>query len=176
MARCATCGAASIGAPVAKCQPAGRRLWHRSSGLLLALLLLAACAPEPLRTPPLTPAAVVPAAASAENPAALVEAERNAAATRDLSTLAALWAEDAQIVEWRGADADDAYRWQGREAILDRYRVAVFPAPPPPLDAPLGLAADVEGDAASLVNGVDTWQFAQRDGRWWITSLTIAAP
>lgn len=104
----------------------------------------------------------------------LVFAEGKAAATGDLSLLAALWADDAVIREARGADgpADD-YTWAGRDAILDRYIVAVFPNPPPLPDAPPAEAVSVDGARATLVHGVDTWAFVQRGDRWWIEGLTI---
>ncbi len=100
--------------------------------------------------------------------------ERNAAAAHDLLTLGALWAEDARITERRdAADASDDYTWQGREAILDRYEVAVFPNPPTPLDAPPDASVTIAGETATLVNGVDAWTFVWRDGRWWIAELVI---
>lgn len=157
---------------------------HRGpvSALLLLCLLcwvLAACgAPTPVRTratpepPALLPSAL--AASIADNPAALVTAERNAAAARDMATLAALWDANAQISEARGAlgPADD-YTWHGRDALLDRYAVAVFPNPPPPLTDVPDLHATITGDSATLQNGVDAWRFVRRDGRWWIEELVI---
>jgi hypothetical protein len=141
-----------------------------------ALLLLAACAPPATRPPLPAQATVTLPAAIAGDPAALVTAERNAAAARDLATLALLWDEEATLTEVRGAGGDDDYRWAGRAAILDRYEVAVFPAPPPPLDAPLVLAVAQNGDQATVLNGIDSWQFVRRDGRWWIASLVIGPP
>ncbi|MGL4650357.1 MAG: hypothetical protein ACRC1H_13195 [Caldilineaceae bacterium] len=143
---------------------------------LVLAMSVAACAPAPIRPQAAAPTPVPLDQAWTADPAALVTAERNAAAARDGATLAALWAEDAVILELRGAGDADDYRWVGRTAILDRYTVAVFPAPPPPLDAPLALTPQVEGDTATLVNGVDRWSFALRDGRWWITALEIGAP
>lgn len=186
---------ASIDARRPICQPAcqngqtSRALRAALPLVLFVLLALpAACAPAPQAMPTPTPAPAAPAAPNAASaasaagaawetdPVALVEAERNAAAARDAATLATLWAEDAVLVEHRGAGPTDDYRWQGRAAILDRYAVAVFPAPPPPLDGPLDAAAQIDGDRATLVNGVDRWRFAHRDGRWWITGLEIGAP
>ncbi len=148
--------------------------------LLVAAWLLAGCgAPAPVRlTPPAAaPGSTVPPLPAADfsaDPAALVIAERNAAAARDLATLATLWNADARLVEARGArGAQDDYTWQGRAAILDRYAVAVFPNPPPPWEDAPQLQATVTGDSATLQNGVDDWQFVRRDGRWWITELKI---
>ncbi len=142
----------------------------------LLALLIAGCAPAPVRTPPppLLPAAL--AAEQAADPAALVFVERNAAAARDLSTLAGLWAEDATLLELRGSGDADDYRWAGRAAILDRYVTAVFPVPPAPLQEPLAAQAEIAGNRATLRNGVDRWRFEWLDGRWWITALEIGTP
>jgi hypothetical protein len=87
-------------------------------------------------------------------------------------TLAAVAA--ARLVEARGAPgpADD-YTWQGRDAILDRYIVAVFPNPPPLLAVAPDVPLTVDGDSATLQHGVDTWHFVRRAGRWWIKELMI---
>lgn len=112
--------------------------------------------------------------ADEEAPALLVRAERAAAAQRDAAALALLWSDDARIVETRGTeDTTDDYTWQGRDAVLDRYRVAVFPSPPSPLpETPLP-APEFAGDRATLTHGADEWEFVRRDGRWWIAGLVI---
>ena len=105
--------------------------------------------------------------------------EREASITGDLPLLAALWVEDGRIVDGRGTeDTSDDYVWQGRDAILDRYRLAVFPAPPPPLAlTELGDATlTVYEDQATLINGGDHWQFVRQDGRWWLQELTYRVP
>lgn len=107
----------------------------------------------------------------------LIAAERAAAGAGDQATLAHLWDEDAQIVDGRGTPApDDDYVWPGRAAILDRYVLAVFPSPPPPLDGLDGLTMMVEGSEASAMHGGDRWRFIQRDGRWWISELVYSQP
>lgn len=101
-------------------------------------------------------------------------AERLAAGDGDLGLLRQLWAVDARIVDGRGTPEDsDDYVWAGRDAILDRYELAVFPAPPPPLDnAQLAaLAITVEGGTAQAELGVDRWRFVYRDGRWLLAEL-----
>ena len=66
---------------------------------------------------------------------ALIQSERESAIAGDLATLPTLWTEDARIVDGRGTeDEADDYVWQGRDAIMDRYELAVLPAPPPPFD------------------------------------------
>jgi hypothetical protein len=104
----------------------------------------------------------------------LVLVEREASIQGNLPLLASLWAEDGRIVDGRGsAEEDDDYVWNGRAAILDRYRLAVFPAPPPPLTAAelANATPAVDGDSATLINGGDRWRFVQRNGRWWLYEL-----
>ena len=99
--------------------------------LILLAFWLTACTrtAPPLPTTPLTATAPPLAAATltaAQALPALVLAERTAAGARDLATLRQLWAEDARIVDSRGTpDPADDYIWNGRDAILDRYGIAV---------------------------------------------------
>lgn len=103
---------------------------------------------------------------------ALILAERTAARERDLTALAQLWAHDARIIDYRGTgDPAVAYVWQGRDAILDRYVLAVFPAPPPPLTAPLDLTVEQQGDSATATLNNDRWRFTFAEGRWWLQEL-----
>jgi hypothetical protein len=157
----------------------GRRL-----GVLLvyfALLLplaaaIAGCQRSPARaqpTPPATAAAPAFVTAAAETAILqLIAAEREASRTGDLPLLTQLWAEDARIVDTRGTeDAGDDFVWPNRAAILDRYVVAVFPAPPPGLNAPPQPAITAAGSEVQAVNGQDVWRFVNEDGRWWIAEL-----
>ena len=144
---------------------------------LLVLLLLAGCTAAPPRLPSTpTPVPAAPPAFVTLPPAEaipqLIAAEREASRRGDLPMLAQLWAEDARIVDSRGTDdpAGD-FIWPDRAAILDRYTLAVFPAPPPALEGLPTPTITVEGDIAQAVNGRDRWQFIQRDGRWWIAEL-----
>lgn len=145
--------------------------------LLAAAALLTGCtriAPPPALAP--VPTAAVPAFVTlpaAESLPALVQAERAAASARNAAILRQLWAEDAQIVDRRGTlDPADDYVWRGRAAILDRYALAVFPAPPPPFATAPALTATLHGDAATAMLGADAWRFSFRDGRWWLQELT----
>lgn len=135
-----------------------------------------------LPSPPIATASPPPPAVvsnvTADTLPTLVLVEREASIKSNLPLLASLWAEDGRIVDGRGsAVTGDDYVWNGRAAILDRYRLAVFPAPPPPLSATelAGAAPVVEGDSATLINGVDRWRFVQRDGRWWLQELVYDA-
>lgn len=151
--------------------------WSLPAFCFLSAVLLAGCsAPSrPLPTPAPTPAPPAMAAApAAQALPSLVMAERQASASGDLAALAQLWAADARILDGRGTpDPADDYIWAGRAAILDRYRLAVFPSPPPLLAASDLQTATVqlEGDQAALTRDGDRWRFVQRDGRWWLLEL-----
>ncbi len=157
----------------------GRQLLQ--CGLLVcALLLLSACS-APLVAPAPTPGATVSPPAVAFLPAeqalpGLVAAEREASIAGDPATLATLWSADSRIVDGRTtAASDDDYVWDGRDAILDRYVVAVFPNPPPPASFE-ALEITVAGQEATGVNGGDRWRFTFADSRWWLTTLTYQQP
>jgi hypothetical protein len=155
----------------------------------LGLWLLVACGPSAaplpaeLSTPGAAPPAVelppVVAGEPAEAIPWLIRAEREAASQGDLGRLAALWAADGRAIDRRGRppnglDAAHDYVWTGRDAVLSRYVVAVFPHAPPPLapDALDGLPLQVEGETVYAANGLDRWRFAWREGRWWIQELS----
>lgn len=175
------------------CDAAGRRGAHSISGSgairqavtrlallgLIVAVLCGACAPAAVRPAALPlPTAAPPHEVFTDAPVALpalLLAERNAAAARDLPALAALWAEDGSVHETRAtASPADDYHWQGRDAVLNRYAVAVFANPPAPLEAAPVFTPTLSGSEATVVLGVDSWTFVQRDGRWWIQELVIA--
>src|SRR3954453_14782389 len=125
---------------------------------LLVLFLLAGCTRSPARISPTampsgtatgTPTAAPPAFVSAPAEEAipqLIAAEPAASPRGDLALLAQLWAPDARIVDTRGSgDPADDFVWPNRKAILDRYVVAVFPAPPPVFDGLPAPALSVQG-------------------------------
>jgi len=144
-------------------------------------LIVAGCTPThvaPATPPPptLDPTTIAFASEDGEIAAPLlVQAERNAAAAGDMALLAALWTNNARIVEARDpTDESDDYTFAGRQAVLDRYLVAVAQNRPTPLDTPPSAPVTVAGETATMINGVDTWTFVLREGRWWIHSLVIA--
>jgi len=152
------------------------RIARNSKVFWVSLCLLAACTREaPASLSPMPPA--LPTLAAAYQPAdealpALVLAERAAARAGDLALLAELWADDATLVDRRGTDSPaDDLRWVGRAAILDRYQLAVFPAPPPPFAATPTLAFQLDGQHAHATLGHDRWRFLWKDGRWWLQEL-----
>jgi hypothetical protein len=147
-------------------------------------LLLAACGSvgqlpaSPIATASPPPPSFVNEVTASTLPT-LVIAERDASIEGNLPLLASLWAENGRIVDGRGStEDDDDYVWAGRAAILDRYRLAVFPAPPPALTPPEldDAILTVEGDSATLLNGGDRWRFVLQDGRWWLQELVYSAP
>lgn len=112
---------------------------------------------------------------ASESLPALIQAERQASIYGDLELLALLWAEDARIIDGRGsAVIDDDYIWSGREALLDRYTVAVFPNPPPPLTEPLDLVFEYDETEGTALNAIDRWIFVKAEGRWWLSELTYS--
>jgi hypothetical protein len=156
---------------------------RRCALLLLLLWLTAACAGPVQRISAVpTPVVVVPEFVSA--PAdqaipALVAAERAAAREADAELLALLWDADAVIIDGRAtADEGDDFRWVGRAAILDRYALAVFPSPPPPLEESTLRAGRlvVTDTVATLEIAGDRWRFVHRDGRWWLAELAYSRP
>lgn len=143
------------------------------------MLALAACmsppTPAPATLPPPQPSPTLAATGDiATALQTLILDERAAAIAGDAATLAALWAANAVIVDGRAtADPADDYTWRGQAAILDRYHLAVFPAPPPPL-APTDLAGaiiEIAGTEATVRLGGDHWRMALIDGRWQLLEL-----
>jgi hypothetical protein len=148
---------------------------------MAATLLLGGCqrswvrpaAPAELLAPPSLPAEVEQAAADALP--ALILAERAASIAGDEETLRVLWLPDATIIDGRGtADTSDDFRWQGWPALRSRYRLAVFPAPPPPLDRADDGTLVETGVRAGYQRSGDQWTAVQRDGRWWLESLAYS--
>lgn len=146
--------------------------------LIFMSMALNACTRAPGYMHFATPAPSIAAVAFGDTPieialSALIIEERTAARERDLATLAQLWAHDARIVDGRGTDDPAAaYVWQGRDAILDRYVLAVFPAPPPPLTEPLDLVVEQQDDSATATLNNDRWRFTFAEGRWWLQELS----
>ena len=131
----------------------------------------------------------------------LVALEREAANRSNLLLLNQLWDTEGQVIDGRGTvTPEDDYRWRGQRAVLDRYRVLVFPNPPPLRTAlPRLLLQPIAEQsleknrtdtfervgsihlkngqtqivATDLDNG-DDWQFVFHHGRWWLLVLRYA--
>jgi hypothetical protein len=158
--------------------------WLRRALCCCALVgLSAGCTtlpPPPAWTPIAPPPSTTVAGAARPAPAAIRElllTERQAAIAGDLPALAEIWAIEGRVVDSRGTvDPADDYLWPGRAAVLDRYVVAVFPNPPPPLTLPADLFIEMDGDVAIVRHGGDRWRFVQQNGRWWIAELIYNQP
>lgn len=168
-------------APISSIAPSRpkRQAWGVLALALLAAIM-AGCARAPVSASALrlaTPPPLNAPNAAEEAIPFLIAAEREAARRGDRAMLAQLWAVDALIIDGRGTtDPSDDYHWPGRAAILDRYVLAVFPNPPPPLDGVDALEIMVAGTEAVAVNGGDHWRFVHEDGRWWISELVYSRP
>jgi hypothetical protein len=163
------------------------------SGLLLTLVALGAChAQRPVSSlgerPTQASYTPTPQPATAEEAIRqLVVLEGRNLVSQDIEGLMDLWAEDGTVTDAKHTPddpADDA-RWEGRDAIRERYVVLVFPGNPQTAGDP-NIAITIEGEddgaTATAVGtstiggevspGGDRWTFVKRDGRWWISSLT----
>jgi len=149
--------------------------------LVFVALALAACG-GPTPAPTATP--MIPAFADDESAIRwLLEAESRGVVNMDMDLLSAIWAEDAVVTDAKHTpeDPSDDARWQGVDAVLDRYVTLVFPGHPTSA-APMDVQITIEGDTATAISttrindelspGGDRWTFVKRDGRWYIQSLT----
>jgi ketosteroid isomerase-like protein len=157
--------------------------------VLLVLVVLGACTnPEASSSLGVRPTAPVRTrtpqpASNDEAIRQLILLEGQGVVSQDIDGLMALWAPDAVITDAKHtpANPDDDARWQGRDAIRERYVVLVFPGNPASAEAK-DIQIVIDGDraiATSTTNiggetspGGDRWAFAKREGRWWITELT----
>lgn len=157
--------------------------------ILLVLVGLGACSvtrptstlgPRPTNTP--RPPLIQPAS-DEEAIRQLIRLENQMVVAQDIAGLMELWAPDAVVTDAKHtpANPDDDARWRGRDAIRERYVVLVFPGNPTSAGA-TDIQITIEGDTASATSttviggevspGGDRWDFAKRNGRWWITGLT----
>ncbi len=147
--------------------------------LILSLILLpTACTPSPFPTP-------MPTSSPQQDEEAiraLLQAEAQGVATRDMELLAQLWTEDAQVTDAKHTpdNPQDDTHWQGLDAVLDRYVTLVFPGNPTVAEH-TELKITLEGDRAVVVSATrigdeyapagDRWVLVRREGRWYIQSL-----
>jgi len=113
----------------------------------------------------------------------LILLEGQGVVSQDIGGLMNLWAPEAIIADAKHTpdNPNDDARWRGRDAIRERYVVLVFPGNPN-VDSPADISVVIDGDKATATSttqigaetspGGDRWDFAKRDGRWWITGLT----
>lgn len=163
------------------------------SGLLLILVAVGACnAQRPASSLGARPTRAnytpTPQPATAEEAIRqLVVLEGRGLVSQDIEGLMGLWAADAVVTDAKHTpdDPTDDARWEGRDAIRERYVVLVFPGNPQTAGDPhvaITVDGEDEGATATAIGtttigsevspGGDRWTFVKRDGRWWISSLT----
>ncbi len=149
--------------------------------LFLGILLSACSSSTP--APP-TPTPIIPSFEDDREAILwLLGAESRGVVNKDMNLLAAIWSEDAQVIDAKHTpdDPSDDTRWQGIDAVLDRYVTLVFPGNPTQA-APSDVSIDIQGNRATAISttqinderspGGDRWTFVKRNGRWYIQSLT----
>ncbi len=151
--------------------------------LLLALLLFSGCQQPQSAPPPPLPEMIPPGASDEEAIMALLQAEGRGVVEKDIDLLAALWLDDAVIIDAKHTpnDPNDDTRWEGLDAVLDRYVTLVFPGNPTfalPADVQISIVGDrAEARATTQIGDErspqgDRWTFKRVQGGWRIASLT----
>lgn len=147
-----------------------RQLWWR----LALSAIIVACTQSP--APPVSPS---PEDALYE----LLDAEAAAVVAQDIDRLLDLWAADGVVIDAKHTPTDptDDARWEGIDAIRDRYVTLVFPGAASAVAHPI-VAMTIVGDTATVTTTThigsevapagDRWTFVRRARRWWIASLT----
>ena len=113
----------------------------------------------------------------------LITAEGEGVVQQDIDRLMDIWAEDGQIVDAKNTpdtESDDA-KWQGKDAIRQRYVNLVFPSAPMQAEAS-DLQIDLDGSKAVVTSTTnigdeispsgDRWDLEKRNGTWYIVALT----
>lgn len=114
---------------------------------------------------------------------ALIEAEGQLMAAREIGPLMALWAEESRVINARNTpnDPDDYQIWQGKDAIRHRYLNVVFPSAPQvvnPPDLDITVADDQAWARGSTQIGTeishdgDRWETRRIGECWQIVELT----
>lgn len=158
------------------------------TAIVVMALLLAGCANPPIPptsgAPTSVPRTPTPVPATDEEAILqLLAAEGEGVVQQDIERLMEIWAEDGVVVDARHTpdESDDDLTWRGRDAIRQRYVTLVFPGNPTeagPTDAQVTIAGDLaEARSTTRIGsevapGGDRWTFVQREGHWFISSLT----
>ena len=112
----------------------------------------------------------------------LLASESSGVRKKDVELLATLWAEDARVVDAKHTpeDASDDTRWEGLDAVLNRYITLVFPGNPTQVGHP-DVKVTILGDEAIATSSTqigdeyapsgDQWHFIRIGERWYIQSL-----
>jgi hypothetical protein len=162
-------------------------------GLILLVLAagVAGCggsaAPTPLpvvKLPTKVPPTATPVPATDEEAVTqLVRAEGEGVVQQDIDRLMDIWADDGVLVDANHTpdDPSDDSRWEGKNAIRQRYVNLVFPSAPMQAEAS-DLNVTIEDSEATVISTTnigdeispsgDRWDLEKRNGRWYITKLT----
>ena len=93
-----------------------------------------------------------------------------------------IWADDGEIIDAKNTPADDSddAKWEGKDAIRQRYVNLVFPSAPMQAEAS-DLQVTVEDSQATVISTTnigdevspsgDRWSLEKRNGRWYIVAL-----
>jgi ketosteroid isomerase-like protein len=154
--------------------------------VLFAVALVAAACGRPQTPVPATSPSPTAAPASSDDEDALkqlLNAEAEAVVAQDIDLLMQIWADDGVVADARHTPQDpkDDARWEGKDAIRERYVTLVFPAGPQTVAHPTVNVA-ITGDTAVLTTTTqigtevapsgDRWTLARTADGWKIKSLT----
>ena len=115
--------------------------------------------------------------------AAVLQAEAQGVAAKDIGKVMSLWAEDAEIRDAHHTpdDPSDDVVWSGKDAIRERYVKVVFPGNPSSVSHP-DMQVSIHGNEAVVTTTTkignevapsgDRWTLKKVKGRWLLTSLT----
>ncbi len=158
--------------------------------LPLLLLTLTACVPVtsgPVVPPPAVGSCSLPLLAPATDEQAItavLTAEGEWVVQQDIAGLMRLWDPAGQIIDANHTPPNptDDQRWQGADAIRNRYVHRVFPGAPS-LAQPTALVISVQGNRATITSttrigqeispGGDRWRLVKKDGCWLLQELVF---
>ena len=112
----------------------------------------------------------------------LLHAEGKGVENKDMQLLSTIWADDALVVDAKRTpdDASDDTRWEGIDAVMNRYVTLVFPGNPSLAGHP-DVNITISDDQAIATSSTqiggeyaptgDRWRFVRINGRWYIQSL-----
>ncbi len=115
--------------------------------------------------------------------AAVLQAEAQGVAEKNIDEVMSLWAEDAEIRDARHTpeDPSDDVVWSGKDAIRERYVKVVFPGNPSVVSHP-DMEVTIHGNEAVVTTTTkigceiapsgDRWTLKKVKGKWLLTSLT----
>jgi len=133
--------------------------------------------------PRATPTPTLVPANDEEAVAQLITAEGEGVVQQDIDRLMDIWADDGLIADAKNtpSNVDDDSKWEGKDAIRQRYVNLVFPSAPMQAEAS-DLQIAVSGSKAIVMSTTnigdevspsgDRWDLEKRNGKWYIVGLT----